>query len=320
MLRSGGLVAFPTETVYGLGADARNPDAVARIFAVKGRPQDHPVIVHISGIEYLEQWAREVPALAWALARGFWPGPLTLILKRAPGVPDAVTGGQDTVGLRVPSHAVAQALLKAFAGGASERRMNVAGHRFDGVAAPSANKFGRISPTTAAHVRADLGGEVDTILDGGECEVGIESTIVDCSRGNPVLLRPGRITAADIARVAGVAPRPAEREAPRSPGALESHYAPRHRLRLVAAEGCVKAIADTRGKRAVLALSEQPPGDASVRWIRAPRDPVRYGHDLYANLRALDGCDCELILVEAPPPGPDWNGIRDRLTRAAAAE
>ncbi len=320
MLRSGGLVAFPTETVYGLGADARNPDAVARIFAVKGRPQDHPVIVHISGIEYLEQWAREVPALAWALARGFWPGPLTLILKRAPGVPDAVTGGQDTVGLRVPSHAVAQALLKAFAGGASERRMNVAGHRFDGVAAPSANKFGRISPTTAAHVRADLGGEVDTILDGGECEVGIESTIVDCSRGNPVLLRPGRITAADIARVAGVAPRPAEREAPRSPGALESHYAPRHRLRLVAAEGCVKAIADTRGKRAVLALSEQPPGDASVRWIRAPRDPVRYGHDLYANLRALDGCDCELILVEAPPAGPEWDGIRDRLTRAASAE
>jgi len=327
VLRSGGLVAFPTETVYGLGADARNPDAVARIFAVKGRPQDHPVIVHIPGIEYLERWAREVSTLAWALARGFWPGPLTLILKRAPGVPDAVTGGQDTVGLRVPSHPVAQALLGAFAGELLGRRIDGAGHRFDaagypfdGVAAPSANKFGRISPTTAAHVHADLGGEVDMILDGGACEVGIESTIVDCSRGEPVLLRPGRITAADIARVAGVAPRPAGREAPRSPGALESHYAPRHPLRLVAAEGWVKAIADTRGKRAVLALSEQPPGDASVRWIRAPRDPVRYGHDLYANLRALDGCDCELILVEAPPPGPEWDGIRDRLTRAAAAE
>ena len=341
MLRSGGLVAFPTETVYGLGADARNPDAVARIFAVKGRPQDHPVIVHIPGSEYLERWAREVPALAWALARGFWPGPLTLILKRAPGVPDAVTGGQDSVGLRVPSHPVAQALLRAFAGeplgrridGAGHRfdaaghrfdaaghRFDAAGHRFDGVAAPSANKFGRISPTTAAHVHADLGGEVDMILDGGACEVGIESSIVDCSRGEPVLLRPGRITAADIARVTGVALRPADREAPRSPGALESHYAPRHPLRLVAAECWVKAIADTRGKRAVLALSEQPPGDASVRWIRMPGDAACYGHDLYANLRALDGCDCASILVEAPPAGPEWDGIRDRLTRAASAE
>jgi L-threonylcarbamoyladenylate synthase len=319
VLRSGGLVAFPTETVYGLGADARNPDAVARIFAVKGRPQDHPVIVHIPGIEYLERWAREVPALAWALARGFWPGPLTLILKRAPGVPDAVTGAQDTVGLRVPSHPVAQALLGAFAGDPLGRRIDGAGHRFDGVAAPSANKFGRISPTTAAHVHADLGGEVDMILDGGACEVGIESTIVDCSRGEPVLLRPGRITAADIARVAGVAPRPADRETPRSPGALESHYAPRHPLRLVAARHWGKMLAEIRGRRTVLSLREQPLGDASVQWIRMPGNAVRYGHDLYASLRALDGCDCDLILVEAPPAGPQWDGIRDRLTRAAAA-
>ncbi|OFZ89183.1 MAG: threonylcarbamoyl-AMP synthase [Betaproteobacteria bacterium RBG_16_64_18] len=310
VLRSGGLVAFATETVYGLGADARNPDAVARIFAVKGRPQDHPVIVHIPGIEYLERWAREVPALARALARRFWPGPLTLILERAPGVPDAVTGGQGTVGLRVPSHPVAQALLRAFAG-------EEGAHRFDGVAAPSANRFGRISPTTAAHVRADLGDEVDVILDGGACEVGIESTIVDCSRGEPVLLRPGRITAADIARVSGVAPRAADREAPRSPGALESHYAPRHPLRLVAAEAWDKTLAGIRSRRAVLSLREQPAGDASVLWIRMPTDPARYGHDLYAGLRALDGCDCELILAEAPPPGPEWDGIRDRLCRAA---
>ena len=203
---------------------------------------------------------------------------------------------------------------------AAGHRFDAAGHCFDGVAAPSANKFGRISPTTAAHVHADLGGEVDMILDGGACEVGIESSIVDCSRGEPVLLRPGRITAADIARVTGVALRPADREAPRSPGALESHYAPRHPLRLVAAECWVKAIADTRGKRAVLALSEQPPGDASVQWIRMPGDAVCYGHDLYASLRALDGCDCALILVEAPPAGPEWDGIRDRLTRAASAE
>lgn len=310
MLRSGGLVAFPTETVYGLGADARNPDAVARIFVVKGRPQDHPVIVHIPGIEYLQRWAREVPALALALARGFWPGPLTLILKRARGVADTITGGQDTVGLRVPSHPVAQALLRAFAG---EER----GHRFDGVAAPSANRFGRISPTTAAHVRADLGGDVGMILDGGACEVGIESTIVDCSRGAPVLLRPGRVTAVDIAGVAGVMPLEADRESPRAPGTLESHYAPRHPLKLVVPAQWDKALAQSGGRRAVLSLREQPLQDPSLRWIRMPRDPARYGHELYERLRALDACDCEFILVEAPPEGAQWEAIRDRLSRAA---
>ena len=311
LLRCGGLVAFPTETVYGLGADARNPDAVARIFAVKGRPQDHPVIVHIPGIEYLEQWASDIPALAWTLARGLWPGPLTLILKRAPGVADALTGGQDTVGLRVPSHPVAQALLRAFAGDAE-------GHRYTGVAAPSANKFGRISPTTAAHVHSDLDNEVDMILDGGACAVGIESTIVDCSRGQPVLLRPGGISAAEIARVAGVAPRAADRDAPRAPGALESHYAPRHPLRLAAAAQWEATLAGTHARRAVLALREPPAGDASVQWIRMPGDAPAYGHDLYAALRALDGCDCELILVEAPPPGAEWDGVRDRLSRASS--
>ena len=285
---------------------------------MKGRPQDHPVIVHIPGIDYMQHWAREVPPLALALAGAFWPGPLTLVLRRAAGVPDAVTGGQDTVGLRVPSHPMAQALLRAFAGKEGEQGFDPAGRRFDGVAAPSANRFGRISPTTAEHVRADLGSDVDMILDGGACEVGIESTIVDCSRGQPVLLRPGRITAADIARVAGVVPRPADREAPRSPGALESHYAPRHPLRLVVAEHWEETLAQTRGRRAVLSLREQPPGDASVRWIRMPRDPVRCGHHLYASLRALDGCDCEVILVEAPPFGTEWDGIRDRLSRAAA--
>jgi len=318
VLRSGGLVAFPTETVYGLGADARNPDAVARIFVVKGRPQDHPVIVHIPGIEYLEQWAREVPALALTLARGFWPGPLTLILKRARGVADAVTGGQDTVGLRVPSHPVAQALLRAFAGGEEGHRFDAAGHRFDGVAAPSANRFGRISPTTADHVRADLGSDVDMILDGGACEVGIESTIVDCSRGALVLLRPGRVTAADIASVAGVIPLGADRKSPRAPGTLESHYAPRHPLKLVVPAQWDKALAQSGARRAVLSLREQPLQDPSMRWIRMPQDPARYGHDLYAGLRALDACDCELILVEAPPIETEWDGIRDRLSRAAA--
>lgn len=310
ILRSGGLVAFPTETVYGLGADARNPEAVARIFEVKGRPQDHPVIVHIPGIDYLERWALDVPMHAWTLARAFWPGPLTLIVERAPGVPDAVTGGQNTVGLRVPSHATAQALLHAFVGEDGRRR-------FDGVAAPSANRFGRISPTTAAHVRSDLGDDVDMILDGGPCEVGIESTIVDCSRGEPVLLRPGGITTEQIALVTGVVPRPADDEAPRAPGSLASHYAPSRPLTLVAAAQWDRVLAQTRTRRAVLSLREQPPGDASVRWIRMPADAARAGHALYADLRALDGCDCELILVEAPPPGPQWDGVRDRLSRAA---
>jgi len=311
LLRSGGLVAFPTETVYGLGADARNPEAVARIFAVKGRPQNHPVIVHIPQMDHLRYWAREVSPLALALARAFWPGPLTLILARARGVGDAVTGGQDSVGLRVPSHPVAQTLLRAFAGEES-------GRRFDGIAAPSANRFGRISPTTAEHVRADLGSDVDMVLDGGACEVGIESTIVDCSHGAPVLLRPGRISADDIAGVAGVMPLAATRAATRAPGTLESHYAPRHPLQLVRTADWEKALAQTPGRRAVLALREQPKGDPSVRWIRMPQDPARYGHDLYANLRALDACDCEVIIVEAPPGGTEWEGILDRLNRAAA--
>ena len=318
VLRSGGLVAFPTETVYGLGADARNPNAVARIFAVKGRPQDHPVIVHIAGIEYLERWARDVPPLALALADAFWPGPLTLVLRRAVDVPDAVTGRQNTVGLRVPSHPVAQALLRAFSDGNGGHRFDAAGHRFDGVAAPSANRFGRISPTTAEHVRADLGSDVDMLLDGGACEVGIESTIVDCSRGAPVVLRPGRVTVADIAGVAGVMPLGADRESPRTPGRLESHYAPRHPLKLVVPAQWDKALAQSGARRAVLSLREQPQLDPSLRWISMPKDPARYGHDLYAGLRALDGCDCEFILVEAPPEGAEWEGIRDRLSRAAA--
>ena len=352
ILRSGGLVAFPTETVYGLGADARNPEAVARIFSVKGRPQDHPVIVHIAGIEYLQQWGRDVPALAWTLARAFWPGPLTLIVHRAPGVPDAVTGGQDTVGLRVPSHPVAQALLRAYAGkraadrfdpagnrsghagnhpdaagihpdaalhrhGVTEHHLDVTAHRLVGVAAPSANRFGRISPTTAAHVRSDLGGDADMILDGGACAVGIESTIVDCSRGAPVLLRPGRISAAQIAQATGVALGPVDFAAPRSPGALASHYAPRHPLRVVASAHWDWALAQTHARRAVLSPREQPARDSSVQWIRMSDDAVRASHDLYADLRLLDACDCELILVEAPPPGPEWDAIGDRLSRAA---
>jgi len=301
ILRRGGLVAFPTETVYGLGADAANPAAVARIYAVKGRPQNHPVIVHIGDVGQLDRWAGEVPAYAARLAARFWPGPLTLVLRRASGVGDELTGGQDTIGLRVPGHPVALELLREFRGG---------------IAAPSANRFGRISPTSAQHVLDDLGSDVDLILDGGSCEIGIESTIVDVSRGRPVLLRPGRIRAEDIAETIGVAPAPRDAEAPRASGTLESHYAPRQPLRLVvSSEWDLRPGSTSRGP-GVMSFRSRPPGDRSAIWIQAPADPDRYGHDLYANLRALDMSGCDEIVVEEPPVSSEWTAIRDRLKRA----
>jgi L-threonylcarbamoyladenylate synthase len=304
VLSRGGLVAFPTETVYGLGADASNPDAVARIYRVKGRPSGHPVIVHIADVSQLPRWASEIPEAAKELAARFWPGPLTLVLKRAPGVGDFLTGGQNTIGLRVPGHPLALALLRAFGGG---------------VAAPSANRFGRISPTTARHVREDLGDEVDLILDGGACEVGIESTIVDLSRGRPVLLRPGRIGIDAIATAIGVAPESADADAPRAPGALESHYAPRTPLKLVGGEQWARTLKNEVEERGVLAFHAQPENDESVAWIVASREPARYAHDLYMNLRVLDASGCAAILVEAPPPDGEWTGVNDRLRRAAHA-
>ena len=310
LLRQGELVALPTETVYGLGADALNPDAVAKIFAAKGRPSDHPLIVHLADASQIMTWAREVPKDAIALARAFWPGPLTLILKKDESVPDLVTGGQDTVGLRVPDHPVALELLRAFG---------------SGVAAPSANRFGRISPTTAAHVRQELGERVALILDGGACAVGLESTIVDLSRGVPVILRPGAIGADDIARVLGRRPRlrseveagnAAEQGAtPRVSGALAAHYAPRTPLELVATDALA---ASSRAGDAVLARCAAPAGLADgVTWAQAPADPAGYGHDLYARLRSLDESGATRILVEAPPASPDWAAVADRLGRAA---
>ena len=308
LLRRGELVAFPTETVYGLGADAADPAAVAKIFAAKGRPADHPLIVHRPAAAQLARWAREVPAEAERLAAAFWPGPLTLILKRQPDVPDAVTGGQDTVGLRVPNHPLALELLAAFDGG---------------IAAPSANRFGRISPTTAAHVREELGERVPLVLDGGACPVGIESTILDLSRGVPVLLRPGAIGAADIARVLGCTPDTAapQAEAPRVSGSLAAHYAPRTPLQLVSSDGLLFALRNAlvAGERvAVLAPTAQAISHDLVTWKQSPAEPAGFAHDLYASLRALDALGCARILVQQPPAGEAWLAVNDRLRRAAA--
>lgn len=301
ILDSGGLVAFPTETVYGLGADAANPEAVRRIFEAKGRPADHPVIVHVADAVDLGAWARTVPETARQLAHAFWPGPLTLIVARAAGVSDTLTGGQDTVGVRVPSHPVAQALLRAFG---------------RGIAAPSANRFGRISPTTSDHVRAELGERVDLVLDGGQAEVGIESTIVDVSGERPALLRPGMIGAAELEAVLGQPLSRPTHESPRVSGALAAHYAPSTPLTLLAARD-VDALAIS--SRRIVILARRPaPENACATWIEAPIDATSYAHDLYARLRVLDAGGFERIVVEMPPDDPAWAAVHDRLTRAAA--
>lgn len=308
-LRAGGLVAFPTETVYGLGADASNDAAVKKVFAAKGRPHDHPLIVHLASVAQLHDWAHDVPPAAQQLAQKFWPGPLTLIFKRAPRVSTMVTGGQDTVAIRVPSHPVAQALLQAFGGG---------------VVAPSANRFGRVSATTAAHVRAefnDCGVTIDCVLDGGACEVGIESTIVDVSRAQPALLRPGIIGARDIESALGTLLALPDAHSPRASGMLAKHYAPQTPLMLVEADLIYELAASLtrQGKRvAVLARDARRPMIESLIWVAAPADVAGYAHELYAQLRALDGSGADVMLIEEPPLAPDWSAIRDRLMRAAA--
>ncbi|MFO1284094.1 MAG: L-threonylcarbamoyladenylate synthase [Burkholderiales bacterium] len=307
-LAAGQLVAFPTETVYGLGADAGNPRAVGAIYAAKGRPAGHPLIVHLADASQLDHWAREVPDGARALARAFWPGPLTLILPRRPLASDAVTGGQDTVGLRVPAHPVARALLAAFA-----RR---GGH---GVAAPSANRYGHVSPTTAAHVAADLGPRVAMILDGGSCEVGIESTIVAFVDGRPMLMRPGGVGADAIARVLGREPETPSVGAPRASGTHASHYAPRTAAFLVDSRALATELlrlAERDEVVAVLACGQSRPAGFEGAWISAPADAEGYARDLYANLRELDARGADAIVVVAPPEGGAWTAVRDRLARA----
>ena len=307
-LRDGALVAFPTETVYGLGADARNPEALRRLFAAKGRPAAHPVIVHVANKAAAMRWARMPPEYADTLADAFWPGPLTLILPRAEGVPDQVTGGQASVGLRVPAHPVAQALLAAFAelGG-------------DGIAAPSANRFGHISATTARHVADDFGDEVALILDAGPCAHGLESTIVDCTREAPALLRPGAIGVAELTRVLGTAPGTASENSPRASGTLATHYAPQTRSRMLARDALRDALAHLGGPGAhiaVLAHSMAQPPAFEGTWFDAPSESALYAHQLYSNLRALDAREADEIWIEAPPDGPDWIAVNDRLRRA----
>jgi L-threonylcarbamoyladenylate synthase len=316
VLEAGGLVAFPTETVYGLGADAENSAAVASIYQAKGRPHDHPVIVHLAPGADLAYWSDDIPLQARQLVDAFWPGPLTLILKRAARIPASVSGGQDTVGLRCPSHPVAVALLKAFKNGCG------------GIAAPSANKFGHVSPTTALHVRNEFGSAL-TILDGGQSGVGIESTIVDLSRlatHGPVLLRPGHIKAADIAFVIGQMPLPADAAAPRTSGSLASHYAPRTPVALVCSSDLALTLArvQQRGYRVAL-IHHSTDNVGHVANLSAslllPAEPAAYAHRLYAALRDMDqaavDAQLSLILVETPPAADAWLGVNDRLQRAA---
>lgn len=307
LLEAGSLVAFPTETVYGLGADAENPQAVAAIYAAKGRPSNHPVIVHLAPEADISYWASDIPEHAKKLIAAFWPGPLTLILKRAAHIPEAVAGGQDSIGLRCPSHPVAQALLREFKGGRG------------GVAAPSANKFGHVSPTTAQHVRDEFGAELPSILDGGQSEVGIESTIVDLSRGGLALLRPGGIGAERIAAVLGIEPTAPDAAAPRVSGALDSHYAPATPVVVVDVNKLPDAVRQLQaaGKRVVTIQREREGLGGALATRMMPVSPDGYAHDLYAALRAMDHAGGDVILVEAPPLGQDWAGVNDRLRRAA---
>jgi len=304
LLLAGEVVAIPTETVYGLAADAANPVAAAKIFALKGRPADHPLIVHIAGEDTLHHWAEDIPQGAHRLAQRFWPGPLTMILRKSSRIPAIVTGGQDTVGIRAPSHPVAQAILEEFA------RMGSGA-----LAAPSANKFGHVSPTTVEHVLQEFGAGLP-FVDGGPCTVGIESTIVDLSREHPVLLRPGAITREELAQVLGVEVRERDAQAPRASGTLAAHYAPLTPLALVDRKRLAGNAVEIRS--AVLALHAAPPTFAGALWIVAHEDAKRYAHDLYANLRRLDQSGANRILVEAPPQAPQWEAVNDRLARAAA--
>jgi L-threonylcarbamoyladenylate synthase len=356
-IRAGGLMGLPTETVYGLGADADNATAVAQIFAAKGRPADHPLIVHVAafdgGMSGVAHYAQQVPSFVQQLMSAFWPGPLTLIVKRREGVGAAAAGCQDSIGLRCPSHPVAQALLTAL------RKPEGPDAVVWGVAAPSANRFGRVSPTTAAHVQSEFAemelqsGQPLPILDGGPCTLGIESTIVDCTRGVPVLLRPGSITSAEIEAACGrkvlsnqelltldlqgLEGEKALNSAPRASGTLESHYAPNATVRLMDAQALQAALdmlgvagtdlpgadspsdpAQARPSIAVYARAHLKSTSAQVMQRKMPTDAAVAAHELFSLLREFDDAGVKLIWVETPPPDLAWDGVRDRLQRASA--
>ena len=312
-LAAGRLVGLPTETVYGLAADAGNDSAVRAIFAAKGRPADHPLIVHVASADGVAAFAAEVPPFAQRLIDAFWPGPLTLILPRRPGVADAAAGGHPTIGLRCPSHPVAHALLSA-----------AAARGIAGLAAPSANRFGRISPTTAAHVAAEFGAEL-LVLDGGACAVGIESTIIDCTRGAPVLLRPGQLPRGRIEQVAGTRMLSKEELSapdPQAPGTLSAHYAPRAKLRLMNARELRTALELLGAEAKNIAVWARTPLHSESRQLvlrRMPDDADAAAQQLFAVLRGFDEAQVKLIWVEAVPDDSAWDGVRDRLARAAAS-
>ncbi|NQW65869.1 MAG: threonylcarbamoyl-AMP synthase [Burkholderiales bacterium] len=309
-LARGDLIGLPTETVYGLAADAMNPLAVAAIFTAKGRPVSHPLIVHVVDAAQVPKFASHVPVFAQKLMSAFWPGPLTVILPRLQGVADTAAGAHPTIALRCPSHPMALALLH-----------EAQGLGVQGVAAPSANLFGRVSPTTAAHVRQAFPSLL--VLDGGACEVGIESTIVDCSRTAPVVLRPGMLLLASLSAACGElvampsnAPDSTHDDSPAAPGSLASHYAPHACLRLMSAEAIRQQLPNAKVKVAVWARFAMPIS-AAFKQVQMPANPAECAHDLFARLRELDASGAQEIWVEAPPAGQDWDGVRDRLQRAS---
>jgi L-threonylcarbamoyladenylate synthase len=306
VLRAGGLVAFPTETVYGLGADAKNPEALAKIFWAKKRPKDHPLIVHLADKQQLKEWVHEIPPIAEQLANAFWPGPLTLIFKKAPGVPESITGGQETIGIRFPNHPIAIMLLQQFGGG---------------LAAPSANRFGRISPTTAEAVREELDSAVDMILEGGQCDVGVESTIVDVSNGVPVILRPGMISKTAIESVLKQTLREPLQNIPRVSGSHESHYAPLTLTQLIETKRIPSFIENIDANdlpMAFLLVKTKLLPREKIEYISMSTDPLQYAHDLYFILRELDKKQYKKIIIESVPSSSDWDAIRDRLQRASS--
>lgn len=320
-LLAGELVAFPTETVYGLGADAENPQAIAKIYATKGRPSTHPIIVHVAEHADLHYWSSCVPPEAEALLKAFWPGPLTLILPKANHIPDAVSGGQDSIGIRCPSHPIAQQLLTAFA--ASKPN----GH--GGIAAPSANKFGHVSPTKAEHVVAEFPYETQAgllVLEGGSSTIGIESTIVDVSRIGQgigaVLLRPGHISRQQLSEVLGYEPSLPDYLAPRVSGSLKAHYAPKTPVCLVQKDELIRLLSahDHEQPAALLAWANRPSTlPKNFTWFSIGQDPHAYARDLYALLRAIDAQAYSTIYIQALPQDPCWEAVNDRLQRAAAA-